>query len=202
MRKIVKVTSLFILILSGCSQKKPAELGHNDTIPLSFSVLPLLTFNQDITFEYGITYSSSQLEQIIINKDASMYDTLNLPPIDTSIVTSTGVYKTGFKKEATSKRNQTIVATRGNKQMSFEFEYYVLDQVIPVIKGSDTYETSVNTSIDFSSKITAIDMIDGPLPVTFTGNVDYSKKGIYEITAHTEDSNQNKITRIFQVSVK
>lgn len=86
------------------------------------------------------------------------------------------------------------------KNTDMTLNVIVEDTIMPVIEGELEYETMQFTKVDYK-QLTANDLIDGSLNVSYEGDVDFDIAGNYEVIAKAKDINGNETTAIIKITV-
>ncbi|MGM9947527.1 NlpC/P60 family protein [Floccifex sp.] len=84
---------------------------------------------------------------------------------------------------------------------TIDFNINDFDTVSPVIEVEDVLEVNVNEEINFDEKITVSDNQDQDLDYSITGDIDYSKEGIYPIEISCTDKSGNETKKSVNIKV-
>ena len=79
------------------------------------------------------------------------------------------------------------------KKTKMNFKVVVQDTQYPMLSGEQHYITEHGVEVDYK-KITATDVVDGPLKVFYEGDVDFETSGEYVVISRASDSNENEST--------
>lgn len=171
---------------------------------------PEITFKEPITLEYG-QHSDADSEgenralldiftiDSMVDKDASKFDTFS-------------VYEEALKEENyqlvpmkidTSKVGDfegVLYAKLGKNIAPFPFKYSVKDTQKPELSNIENLEIEQGGNLKHDFK--AIDVVDGELEVVIEGDYDTNKPGEYSLVATAIDTNDNKTSQEFKLTVK
>lgn len=88
-----------------------------------------------------------------------------------------------------------IVKNNFGKKFNFDFNFYVIDDIKPIISGVKDLEITSGNSIDLLDGISVSDNSGESLDISIEGEYDFNTPGEYEIFYVSKDSSNN-ITRV------
>ena len=190
MKNILRKISLFVLAflfisaVASCTVSKKEETKVN---------APVFHGVEDITIEKGTQFLPLNGVTVTDEEDGNI--NVSLVSVNTGgiNVNVEGVYTLTY----------TVYDSDGNKtEVQRKVSVVLIDRVAPELYGvADINVTIGDTSFTALKNVSAVDGIDGPIEVSYTGSFDIWNEGVYELHYAATDNAGNKAEALRKVTV-